>query len=232
MSSTETSQGGSRSVEIDPPDPENNHFSELNLLRKKLAIKDAQMLEKDLLIDQLKEHQLTLKTDLCQNKGKKRRLDSLVAESEKDMQIKKLTEENSSLKKRLGVPSGKKSNQATLSQFSSTENKFPGPQKEPGSNSETLKLIHELSIKVENLSNQLEELKKHLTPSGWKQEVASMKKEVKTAIESAKKAVTTVDTSAVKERMEAAWTEVVNKKSPGILPMITILREQLEQQKS
>jgi len=39
-----------------------------------------------------------------------------------------------------------------------------------------------------------------------------MKNELKTVLETAKQAATNVDTSIVKERMEAAWSEVVNKK--------------------
>ena len=92
--------------------------------------------------------------------------------------------------------------------------------------------VQELNTKVEDLSNQIEVLKKSIpTSGGFKGEVAAMKKEVQTVLDSAKMAANNMDTTMVKERMEAAWSEVVSRKRPGVLPMKTILREQLEQAK-
>ena len=90
--------------------------------------------------------------------------------------------------------------------------------------------IQELSNKVEGLTKQVEKMKEtSLSSNILNGEVEAMKKDVKKALDSATKVANDVDSTLVKEKMEAAWTEVVNKKRPGVLPMKTILKEQLEQ---
>ena len=90
--------------------------------------------------------------------------------------------------------------------------------------------IQELSSKVEDLTKQVEMMKEtNSSSSNLNVEVEAMKKDVKKVLDSATKLANDGDSTLVKEKMETAWTEVVDKNRPGVLPIKTILKEQLEQ---
>ena len=90
--------------------------------------------------------------------------------------------------------------------------------------------MQELSNKVEDSTKQVEKMKETNSSSSiLNGEVEASKKDVKKALDSASKVANDFDSTLVKEKMEAAWTEVVKKKRTAVLPMETILNEQLEQ---
>ena len=94
--------------------------------------------------------------------------------------------------------------------------------------------MQELDETIETLTGQVENLKAAGPGGVMDADIEEMRKEVKEVLESAKKAARVVedtDTMAVKERMEATWSEVIRKKRPEVLPMASIFREQLEQKR-
>ena len=209
----------------------NTNEDELTRLKKELQ-------EKNTLILQLREQQGFENNTSLHNKKRRLEEENATEDCSKDLQIKKLTEENKTLKKRLGVPSGKTKKIVSFQNENAASSSSSSPTDQVGADSNyIIRVLNdrlnsfraEFSEKIDNLTKRFDRLNHSCVPSnGFKGEVATLKKELKSVLETAKKSAN-VDTTVVKVKMESAWSEVVNRRKPGVLPMKTIIREQLEQ---